>query len=666
MTTHRPLWLTSDVSPAQVDELVNALGLPTRVGRWLVARGISTPDTARRFLYAREQFTDPFDFDDMRLAVDRIRKAVQLGEHIVIVGDYDVDGVTASAILASELTCMGAEFTCLIPERIADGYGLSESLVDKAMERGGKLIVTVDNGIRAAEAIAKATVSGIDVIITDHHEPGDTTLPACVAVVHPARHANPQEANVLSGAGVAWKLSQALGRGRESAQSQSDHDEWQFGLAALGAISDLMPMRGENRRLIREGLDALRHCRRPGWLALCERARVNVDELSVTSVSWRIGPRLNAAGRMAHADVAYELLMSTKRAAASELADGIEELNTARRQCTEDASAEAMIQAEQLYGEQPRGIVVAGDWPLGIVGIVAAKLVTQFGCPAIVLSDTGNPVLRGSGRAPEGFSLHGALEECAGYLHHFGGHDAAVGCGVEQHQLDAFRNAFTEVTGRAHAVSASDERTPVVADDFLPLTEVTLETLEWILRFSPHGRENDPLRFFIGPVVLTRLTPVGDGSHVRLRLQEGQAELDAIWFHAPDAIKSQSMIGSQFGLVVELEENLWQGKRSAQLRIAQGWQLAQPIARTRFASVYRHLRKSQAQHPLTLSDVAEDSEDGVVQVILDTFLELGFARCDDGAYHMVESSRARDLRESIAYQSHLRAQFVELKGETSC
>lgn len=659
MSTNTPLWLTSDVLQDDVDRLVQALSLPERVARLLVVRQITSPEIARRFLYAHEQFSDGFDFHEMRTATERIRQAIRVGETIAIVGDYDVDGVTASLILASELQAQGAIWTCLIPERVADGYGLSVGLVEKAQACGATLIVTVDNGIRAADAVFEAVARGMDVIITDHHEPGDAPLPVCTAVVHWSLHEHPQDAVLLSGAGVAWKLAQALGRGRAGGQAPADHDAWLCGLAALGAISDVMPMRGENRRLIREGLQALRQCRRPGWLALCECARVDLDELSVTGISWRIAPRMNAAGRMAHAEVAFRLLMADKRAMANELANEIEQLNTVRKKSTDDAVQEALAEVAQMYGETPSAIVVAGAWPLGVVGIVAAKLSSQFGCPAIVLADSGEPVLRGSGRAPQGLSLHGALELCAEHLHHFGGHDAAVGCGVSREKLADFRNAFQDAI-RHMGIGKMEDSEAKTADDFLPLDEANMETLEWVLRFSPHGPDNDPLRFFIGPVGLTRITPVGDGSHVRLRLQEGSTETDAIWFHAPDSVKRQTSVGQHFGLIVELEENTWQGKRSAQLRVVHGWQFAQPIMRDHFAQIYRHLRKFHVVDERTALQLVSGLDEEAQQVICRTFVELGFAAYRDGAYHVIETLQFRDLREAFTYQRHLQAQLVEL------
>ncbi|GMA56270.1 single-stranded-DNA-specific exonuclease RecJ [Alicyclobacillus sacchari] len=577
----QPLWKAAGVPNEDAACLAERLGLPTRVARWLLARNIVGEDEARRFLFAREAWTDPFDFLDMRGAVDRILAAVRDREQIVIVGDYDVDGVTASAILASELEARGAHWHCIIPERVADGYGLAPPLVERAHQLGGTLIVTVDNGIRAQAALEAAGKIDIDVIVTDHHEPVDELLTSAFAVVHYSRHADPERARALSGAGVAWKLTQAMQAvdpRRPGSTPAQFHEAWLMGLAALGAVSDMMPMRGENRRLVREGLMALRSCQRPGWLLLCERARVDVSKLSVSDISWRIGPRVNAAGRMAHAGTAFSLLMAEQRSQAADLADEIERLNVQRRQATERATQEAIAQVESIYGPSPDAVVACGEWPLGVVGIVAAKLVNHFGCPAIALAQMEDGLLRGSGRAPAGISLHSAVALCAPYLSHFGGHDAAIGCGLQMTHLADFRIAFARAvadlraeTRDVDAVSSEN----MIADDYLPLSEHGLELLDWAQRFAPFGPENEPLQLFVGPVEVRQATKLGNGSHLRLRLVEGGVEQDAVWFQVPPlaAARLESGLPQVCAFLVEIEENVWQGRRTAQLLVRRGWVL---------------------------------------------------------------------------------------------
>lgn len=641
-----------------------------------MARNIRNVEEARRFLFWREQLSDPFAFHEMRQAVDRIHRAIREKETIVIVGDYDVDGVTASAILASELDAREAIWHCVIPERVNDGYGLSVDLVHRANDLGAELLITVDNGIRADDAVAAAIELGIDVVVTDHHEPGDSTLPTCTAVVHYTRHEHPEDAIVLSGAGVAWKLTQAMefAHPRTPATGSNQlHEDWLLGLTALGAVSDMMPMRGENRRIVREGLAALRRCQQPGWLLLCERAKVGERELSVTDVSWKIAPRLNAAGRMAHAETAFQLLMAKQRREAVVLADEIERLNVNRRKATEEAATEAIAQAA-IHGAdgRPKGIVVSGPWPLGVVGIVAAKLVEKFGCPAIVFSDLDSqPILRGSGRAPGGISLHGIVERCSQWLHHFGGHDAAIGCGIERSHLDAFRAAFQTAIETAAAMQLAEQpkagdsaATEPLADDYLPLELATLETLDWVARFGPYGPDNEPLRFFLGPISISQVTPMGNGSHLRLRVAEGAVERDLVWFHVPESIAVRIERGRDYAFVVEMSENLWQGKRQLQLRVIDGWKLSGSLSRNDFADVYRSLHQSGRLQVPQAHSTADGDDPTKLGLILDTFVELGFAACAEGAYHVVKS-RKRDLRDAHRYQLHLRTSMVSLRDDTA-
>lgn len=667
-----PLWLTANVARDIVEELATAMALPRRVASWLVARNITTVDEARRFLFAREQWSDPYDFHDMQAAVSRIKQAIDASELIVIVGDYDVDGVTSSAILATELAAIGAQWACMIPERIGDGYGLSVKLIERAKEMGASLIITVDNGIRADDAVLLASDYGMDVVVTDHHEKGDTVLPICSAVVHWSRHTAPENAKLLSGAGVAWKLTQALAVSFPQIPHSSEHHDWLLGLAAIGAVSDMMPVRGENRRLIREGLTVLEKVRRPGWLALCEQAGVDAADITATSIGWQIAPRLNAAGRIAKAETAFQLFMSSSRPEATRLASDIEQLNALRRQLTDAATRDAVDQITALYGEeQPSGIVVAGPWPLGVVGIVAARLVDKFSCPTLVLSDMDEDVLRGSGRAPDGWSLYGLLEACSAQLHHFGGHDAAVGCGVHRDKLDNLRMMFQGVAETAARSTEETREVQVVADDFLSLSEVTLETLDYTLSFSPFGPENEPLRFFVGPVTIVRTTPMGNGKHLRLRISEGKVEMDVVWFSVPEEVQVKlSECTSTVAMVVELTENNWQGTRRPQLRVLRLWRLSGVLTRSIFAQFYRLLHKnrivSRDAFEMLAQEIQHRTESGdfdavqQVEVVLSTFVELGFAAVQEGAYHVLETADSRDLREAIHYQTHLRTQLLEL------
>jgi single-stranded-DNA-specific exonuclease len=648
------LWQAATVDQTQVDEYSREFHLPPRVARWLCLRNVTREEVAVWLNPERADWTNPDDFTDMQRAVHVISDGIRNRVKICIVGDYDVDGVTSSTIVASTLDALGADWTCIIPHRIDDGYGLSVSLVERAHALGCGMIVTVDNGIRAVEAIQVAVQLGMRVVLTDHHEPGDTLPTSASAIVHWMKSES-EETALLSGAGVSWKLATALLDGVPAGQLGPEFlqalRDWHIALAGLGALADVMPMRGENRKLVSTALRVFRRCDRVGWRALCEVAGVQAADVTDTVLGWSISPRLNAAGRMGSAEAAFSLLMTTDSEEARSLATQIEEMNRDRKRETDRVYHEAVAAYEQeMDGEQASIIVVAGQWSLGVVGIVAARLVGQYGLPAIVLADDGSDVLRGSGRAPDGFSLHDTLLQCEENLVHFGGHEAAVGCAVHRDSIAAFREAAGVV---ASQTTTSQEASPALADDFLPLTDVNLETCAWLQKFSPFGPQNPAFRFYIGPVEVIQVTPMGkEQQHLRIKIREGTATMDMVWFQAPPRAH-QWVAGMYISAVCLLEENTWQGNSRAQLRVESASLLERPLLRDDFGAVYRILqarRKLSAQEATTLIAKHRHAE---AHIIFDTFVELGFAHWQESAYHVVEQVHARDLRDSQTYQKHL-------------
>ncbi|MFR8971548.1 MAG: single-stranded-DNA-specific exonuclease RecJ, partial [Gemmiger sp.] len=362
--------------------------------------------------------------------------AVENDETIVIYGDYDVDGISATAILYECLSSMGAHVRCKLPTR-GTGYGLTRPALESLAEKGFKLVVTVDNGISAIEEAACAKELGLDLIVTDHHLPGET-LPDAVAVVDPKRADDESPFKDLCGAGVAFKLCAAL-EGCEPADLLEMYGE----LVALGTVADVMPLVGENRTLVREGLALLQDTMRPGLQALMENAGVAGKPVTADTVSYNLAPRLNAAGRMDNAAVALKLLLCTDEAQAAGIAARLAEINTERQQTEQEvfAAAQKTLEADPAR-QRDRVLVVSGeDWHPGVIGIVAARLMEKYNRPAIVIS-LQNGEGRGSGRAPDPFDLHGALAGCAQYLTRFGGHAAAAGVEIEDEKLPAFRQAI--------------------------------------------------------------------------------------------------------------------------------------------------------------------------------------------------------------------------------
>ncbi len=657
-----PLWRAAAVMDV-ARRLASAFEMPLRVARLIAARGYTEPEEVERLLTADEPWSDPMDFDDMRAACEHILRAVSAREVIAVIGDYDVDGVSAAVIVAKAIQALGGRVTCHIPERVSDGYGFSLRLLEEAKNEGASLIVTVDNGIRAVEAIRAAMADGLSVVVTDHHEPGDEIVPSGVPVLHFTRHRDPSSVKRGCGAFVAWKLATQL---LDSSGFPQTHAlrRWILGLAALGTLADMMPVVGENRRLIREGVRALAEEGSAGWRVLCDGARVSRDTLGASDVSWRLVPRLNAAGRMAHADLAFRLLMAEDEEEAKRLAETMEVLNAKRREAVDRAFAEAVEAVEREHGPNPPAIVVAGAWPLGVVGLVAGRLAQAYACPAVALAEMGDGTLRGSGRAPEGVSMLDLLRRCADVLHQYGGHDAAVGCALNASQLPAFRAALLEAAVAAGPTSSAAGEPAVVADDYLMLSESADELLGWLERLAPFGPEHEPFRFFVGPVEIVRCARMGSGEHLRLTLAEGDACQDAVWFRAPERIAHDT--SGLWAFIVELVPNAWRGAVRPQLRIEQGYRLSRAVSREVFAAVFRALRRGPCSMETLRQRVGGISPDLVrdLESVVATFVELGFAALDGGLYHVIASQK-RDLRDSLAYQALVRRHLRPVGGGPS-
>lgn len=522
-------WQLNPTDAAAEDTLRGA-GCGVLLARVLAGRGIATPQAARELLEGGAPLSDPYLLKDMDKAVARIRRAVETEEPIVIFGDYDVDGVSATAILYEYLTSLGAKVRCKLPSRDGGGYGISREVLQSLADKGYTLVVTVDNGISAVEEAAFARTLGIDLVITDHHLPPDP-LPDAVAVVDPNRRDDESPFKGLCGAGVAFKLCAAM--------EQCDPTELldMFGeLAALGTIADVMPLVGENRTLVREGLAVLQDTMRPGLQALLESAGYAGKPITAETVSYGLAPRLNAAGRMDSAAVALKLLLCTNEEQATGLAARLAEINTTRQQTEQQILAAALekLQADPARSRD-RVIVVAGDgWHPGVIGIVASRLMDRFGRPAIVIS-LENGEGRGSGRAPLDFNLHGALEACAGHLIRYGGHAAAAGLMIEEENLAAFRGAINQWAARSYPVP---KPRPLALDAAVSIAELTLPAVRELERLAPFGSGNHLPLFLVQGAVVDGVWPLGnEGRHTRLRLRQGEASCFASLFGvAPDAL----------------------------------------------------------------------------------------------------------------------------------
>lgn len=537
-----PAWQLKKGDPAAEKALAGA-GCGVLLRRVLAARGCADPTAAQALLGDGTPLTDPFLLKDMDKAVARIEEAIENEELMVIYGDYDVDGISATAILYECLTSQGAHVRCKLPTR-GSGYGLTRAALESLAAKGFKLVVTVDNGISAVEEAACAKELGLDLIVTDHHLPGDT-LPDAIAVVDPKRPDDESPFKDLCGAGVAFKLCAAL-EGCDPAELLEMYGE----LAALGTVADVMPLVGENRTIVREGLSLLQDTMRPGLHALLESAGCSGKPVTADTVSYSLAPRLNAAGRMDNAAVALKLLLCGDEDQATGIAECLAEINTERQQ-TEQQVFTAALQTLEADPARTRDrvLVVSGeDWHPGVIGIVAARLMERFSRPAIVIS-THEGEGRGSGRAPDPFDLHSALAGCAHYLIRFGGHAAAAGVEIEEENLPAFRQAIN-----AWAADHAAQPGPVSLglDAAVTLAELSLSNVEELARLAPFGRENPTPVLLVQHAFVDGLWPMGaEGRHTRVRLRQGNDTLFASIFGvAPQAFAYP--VGSEVEAALEV------------------------------------------------------------------------------------------------------------------
>ena len=510
----------------------------------LAARGITDPAEALTLLSGEEELTDPMLLTDMDKACERILRAIDEGETIVVFGDYDVDGVTATALLYQHLKGMGANVKCMLPSREGDGYGLSKNAIQSIHDKGYQLIVTVDNGISALEEAEFAASLGVDLIVTDHHLPHDT-LPKAVAVVDPRRADDTSPFKGLCGAGVAFKLCAAL-----DGCPPEEMLDYCGDLAAVGTVADVMPLTGENRTLVKAGLHLLQHSDRPGLLALLDEVGLGGKPVTAENVSYAIAPRINAAGRMDSAVTALQLVLCEDEERAAELAHKLNEINAARQETEGEIAkaAQAQLEAEPAILEDRVILIWGRDWHPGVIGIVAARLMERFGRPVIVISMHEGEG-RGSGRAPDPFDLHSALAGCAQYLTRFGGHAAAAGVEIEEDNLPAFRQA---INAWAADHAAQPEAVSLQLDAAVTLGELSLDNVQELGRLAPFGRENPTPVLLVQHAFVDGIWPMGsEGRHTRLRLRQGSDTLFASTFGvAPQAFAYP--VGSEVEAALEV------------------------------------------------------------------------------------------------------------------
>lgn len=551
------------VNPQHADvehELSVGLGVPPLVARVMAARGIRTVEEGRLFLTPSldRDWADPSIVPGLTQVADRIERAVTAGERIAVFGDFDVDGITSTCLLTEALRALGARVQPFIPHRFDEGYGLTESALDRVLaDCSPSLVVTVDNGIAARNEVAYLLDRGVDIVITDHHEPADL-VPQGVPVADP-KLASESPSRDLAGAGVALKLVQILGTRLGHPSLWRSYTE----VAALGTVSDMMNLSRENRALVADGIACMRATSRPGYIALAALTRTDLSTITADALSFSLIPRLNAAGRMADPTLALDLLLATDPIEAGRLAAELERINQERR----EIEAELTERAEQLVEGTYKGervIVVGGEgWHEGVKGIVASRLVNRYHVPALLFS-IEDGVARGSGRSVGSVSLFSAVERCADLLIRFGGHAGAVGVTCDASKLDELRTRLNGVLSQLPEEDFED-RGEIAAT--VGLSELDIDTIQQLSLLEPFGQGNKvPLLAATGVTMDGRAVVGKTGDHMRFVATDGKANVPAIMFRVPH-IEEMVACDSTVDLVFEAVAEHWQGRVKPKLMV---------------------------------------------------------------------------------------------------
>ncbi|NDJ85331.1 MAG: single-stranded-DNA-specific exonuclease RecJ [Chloroflexi bacterium] len=548
--------------PAEFTQALSDLG-PV-MAKILYNRGLTTPQAARAFLSDGLPIHNPFQLYCMSSAVARIRNAIKSKERIIVYGDFDADGVTSTALLVETLEALGAKVAPYIPDRIDEGYGLNIPALEQLAQEGVGLIITVDCGIRSIAEVEAGIAAGLDIIVTDHHSVGEVT-PRAYAVINPKQPVCKYPEKMLAGVGIAYKLASAL---LASARAQdrsppdlSEHDL--LDLVALGTVADLAPLdRPENRRLVQLGLQQLAKARRPGIYALMDVSGIRPEKITTVGIGYGLGPRINAAGRLEDAKVAYELLRATDLSQASSLAQELQQINVRRQQLTTEAYDTALGQIA-LDPTTPNLLFAIDEgFSPGIVGLVAGKLTEAFYRPSVVIQK-GEEESHGSCRSIPEFNITHALDQCADLLLRHGGHAQAAGFTIMNENLDAFRERLNEIT--EDALGGRNLQPTLAIDAQLEMIELTMELARKLQALEPMGTENPEPVFFTRRLSVVEARRVGSkGHHLKLRLADGPLSVDAIAFRLGEWF---TRLPPYIDVAYHLQINEWNGRTNLQMNV---------------------------------------------------------------------------------------------------
>src|SRR5436305_7752476 len=610
---HEGTW-TLRPCPREVQAgLASALGVSELTAGVLVRRGYDDPAAARAFLAGELPPHDPFLLGDMAVACERIRAAIADGRRICVHGDDDVDGISATALAVHLLRELGADVDWHLPSRFDEGYGVRTETLARLADEGCGLVLTVDCGITAVEEVAEARARGLEVIVTDHHRPGET-LPDCpIVATRPSDYPFPE----LCGTAVVYKLGQAL------FGVDSDIPKRHLDLVALATIADVVPLLDENRSLAIAGLRALARTQKPGLQALMKVAGVDPAAADAGSIGFRLGPRINAAGRLGHPRAALELLLTEDEDDARRLADSLEELNRDRQAVEGRIVREAIAQVESWPEEQRsrRAYVVAGeDWHEGVIGIVASRLVERFNRPVVLIAGADGEG-KGSGRSIASFDLHGGLGACSDLLERWGGHRAAAGLSIKPENIPAFAERFA-----AHAAGLLEEedlQPTTRVDGIVPRgTRLTLDLCAELAQLAPFGLGNPEVTLLAPGCELGDLATVGEGKHLRFRVRrDGSDAGSAIAFGIGPRLDGYRQ-AIRWDVAFRLAENRWNGTVPPQLVVRPLFAAAPSVAALPDCLVGDYRKVPELQDPEAVA----------------IFAELG-----PGKRHLLESERFRAL-----------------------
>ena len=564
-------WQVVQPHPAAAGRLAAELALSPLLCQLLINRDLTDAAAARAFLSpSLHDLHDPFLILGMNAAVERIATAVRQGEQIAVYGDYDVDGVTATALLLTFFEALGLPVASYIPERDSEGYGLNAEAMRQLAQQGTRLLITVDCGSTAVAEVTLARELGIDTIITDHHQPPET-LPPALAVLNPHQPACAYPNKHLCGVGLVFKLLTALRAFMRQAGLLSErlpNLKRHLDLAALGTIADVTPIRGENRVIVHYGLQELTQTRKPGLRALRNVSGRRDKAVSVGEVGFQLAPRLNASGRLGSAAQSLELLMAREPTEAERLAGLLDEVNQQRRALQNRVEQAVRERIERHYGDTPPAAIVLGDadWHQGVVGIVAARIAETYHRPTFLLQ-IGDGIAKGSGRSIQGFDLYDGLQHCAEWLQRFGGHRYAAGLSMPAEHLPALQEAFIRY---ADDRLGEDDLRPVLRlEAVVSLSDISETMVSELAALAPHGPGNPvPVFGAWGVRIAAPVRRLGqDGQHARFRVEQDGAGLDVIAFQQGDRVAAVAADGGALDIAFTPVINTWRDRRTLELQL---------------------------------------------------------------------------------------------------